>query len=200
MHSIEIVEEASGRLAEVASIPIGFRVEAMLDVVLQEHGLGGIVLVERRLAEPFDKDYDTVREEGPATWSKRFDVSRWGLLVACAGTRWIGSAVLAFATSGVLMLEGRNDLAVLWDLRVRPEYRGRGVGHRLFNAAEVWALTRRCRQLKIETQNTNVVACRFYVRNGCELGAIHRHAYSALPDEVQLLWYKELVHQEKHHS
>jgi hypothetical protein len=58
------------------------------------------------------------------------------------------------------MLNGRNDLAVLWDVRVHPEYRGRGVGHRLFTAAAEWARTRDCRVLKIETQNINAPACR----------------------------------------
>ena len=38
----------------------------------------------------------------------------------------------------------------------------------------------------------NVAACRFYASLGCELGAINRFAYPSLPDEVQLLWYREL--------
>jgi GNAT superfamily N-acetyltransferase len=33
------------------------------------------------------------------------------------------------------MLEGRDDLAVLWALRVHPDYRSEGVGHQLFKAA-----------------------------------------------------------------
>lgn len=35
-------------------------------------------------------------------------------------------------------------------------------------------------------------ACRFYARQGCTLGALHRYAYPTLPDEAQLLWYKPL--------
>ena len=35
-------------------------------------------------------------------------------------------------------------------------------------------------------------ACRFYAKQGCELAAIHRFAYPELPNEVQLLWYKDL--------
>ena len=46
--------------------------------------------------------------------------------------------------------------------------------------------------MKVETQNVNVPACRFYARQGCVLGAINRFAYPDLPDEVQLLWYKTL--------
>jgi len=46
--------------------------------------------------------------------------------------------------------------------------------------------------MNVETQNVNVPACRFYVSQGCYLGAIRRFAYAELPDEVQLLWYRDL--------
>ena len=91
------------------------------------------------------------------------------------------------------MLEGRRDLAVLWDIRVDPQTRGLGVGSALFRAAERWARTRGCRTLKIETQNTNVPACTFYARQGCILKEIKRSAYPQLPDEIQMLWYKTLA-------
>jgi len=90
------------------------------------------------------------------------------------------------------MLEGRADLACLWDLRVHPDYRGKGVGHQLYNRAIAWARERQCRQLKVETQNINVPACRFYARQGCELGGINRYAYGAVLDEIQLLWYQDV--------
>ena len=90
------------------------------------------------------------------------------------------------------MLEGRRDLAVLWDIRIFPDARGHGVGSALFERVEAWAQFHGCRQLKIETQNTNVPACRFYERQGCQLRAIHRAAYPQLPQEIQLLWYKDL--------
>ena len=50
-------------------------------------------------------------------------------------------------------------------------------------------------QLKAETQNVNVAACRFYAAMGCRLGAIHRFAYAGQPHvagEVMLLWYLDL--------
>jgi GNAT superfamily N-acetyltransferase len=100
--------------------------------------------------------------------------------------------VVAFDTPTVEMLEGRRDLAVLWDIRVAPEARGQGVGAALFGAAAAWAAARGCRQLKVETQNVNVPACRFYASQGCVLAAIHRFAYPGLPHEVQLLWYRDL--------
>ena len=52
---------------------------------------------------------------------------------------------------------------------------------------------RRGGRLKVETQNINVPACRFYEAQGCILRAIDRCAYPQLPNEVRMLWYKDLV-------
>jgi GNAT superfamily N-acetyltransferase len=189
---MEIAEESIVAAAELAHVPIAFEVERVFDVSAPHGGLGGLILSERRLDVPYLKDYDTLEGESPTRWAERFDVSNWGLIGAHSNGVRLGGAVVAFDTEGIKMLEGRRDLAVLWDIRVSPEARGRGVGSALFRAAEAWAAARGCRQLKIETQNINVPACRFYARQGCVLGAINRFAYPELPDEVQLLWYKFL--------
>ncbi|HSU17733.1 MAG TPA: GNAT family N-acetyltransferase [Longimicrobium sp.] len=190
--NIDIADEGFGAIAEYARVPIAFEVRAVLDVVARDGGLGGLLLAERSVDAPYLKNYDAL-DGGPAGWAARFDVSSWGLLVARSGRRVIGGAAIAFDTAGVEMLEGRRDLAVLWDLRVAPEARGRGAGSALFRAAEAWAAARGCRRMKIETQNVNVPACRFYAARGCVLGAIHRFAYPGLPHEAQLLWYRELA-------
>ena len=189
---IDVREEPISALGEHGRISIAFRVDRVLEVSLPGAGLGGIVLAERRVAEPYVKDYDADDGEGPTRWAHRFDVSNWGLISAHMAQTRVGGAVLAFDTPGLDMLEGRMDLAVLWDLRVQPEWRGRGVGRRLFEAAERWASARGCRQLKVETQNVNVAACEFYARRGCVLGAVDRFAYPTLPHEAQLLWYRDL--------
>jgi ribosomal protein S18 acetylase RimI-like enzyme len=62
----------------------------------------------------------------------------------------------------------------------------------LFAAAAAWAQSRGCGELKVETQNTNVPACRFYEKHKCELRQVNRNAYPSLPAEIQLLWYKNL--------
>jgi ribosomal protein S18 acetylase RimI-like enzyme len=189
---IEIRQEAVRALPEYAQVAMTFTVETRLELSLVDHGLGGFVLTERQVAAPYLKDYDTAGEGGPLRWSLDFDVSRWGLIAAHDGETRVGGVVIAFDTPGVMMLEGRRDLAVIWDIRVADGVRRQGVGSRLFRAAEAWAAARGCRQIKVETQNINVPACRFYQRQGCTLGAINRFAYPDLPDEVQLLWYKDL--------
>lgn len=190
---VEVREEPITALAEYAAIPIVYEVAAVFDVAEREGGAGGFVLTERALDASYVKDYDAIEGEGPARWAERFDMSNWGLLAARVGGRRVGGATVAFDTPGLDMLEGRRDLAVLWDIRVSPDSRGMGVGSALFRAAEAWAGARGCRRLKVETQNVNVPACRFYTRRGCVLGAVDRSAYPGLPGEIQLMWYKDLT-------
>ena len=190
--TIEIAEEPMTALPEYARVPIVFTVDRVLDVTARGDDPAAFELSERRLAVPYEKDYDACNGEGPLQWARRFDLSNWALLTARAATRIVGGAAVAFDTPGLTMLEGRRDLAVLWDIRVSPEARRQGVGSELFERAEEWARRHGCRQLKVETQNTNVRACRFYERQGCQLRAVHHAIYLELPDEIQLLWYKDL--------
>ena len=178
-------------LEQYARIRMSFEVSRVFDVEVVGPGFGGFALVERRLETPYLKDYDAI--ESPREWSRYFDMTNWGFFAARSEGARVGGAAIAFDTEGVTMLENRRDLAVLWDIRVDGEARGQGVGTALFQAAENWARARGCRQLKVETQNINVPACRFYAKQGCVLGAIHRFAYPELPDEAQLLWYKHLM-------
>ena len=190
---IDVVEDLTLDLVEYARIPIAYEVRQIFEVVATASGLGGLTIVERSLEKPYLKDYDAVAGEGPLTWPRRFDLSKWRLLVARMGDRRVGGAAVVLAAPDVEMLEGRSDLSLIWDIRVTPELRGRGVGSALFRSAEEWSRSRSARWLKVETQNINVPACRFYARQGCELGAINRFAYRDLPDEVQFLWYKDLA-------
>ncbi len=190
--AIEIIQETSTALVDYSSISIAFQVSEIVEVAELSTSSGGFSMSERALTLPYVKDYDAIAGEGPCQWPLHFDVSKWGLFAARLGDQRLGGAAVAFDTPGLDMLEGRCDLAVLWDIRVAPEVRGRGIGALLFRAAEGWARARGCRAIKIETQNTNAPACRFYARQGCILAAIRPFAYPQFPNEVQMLWQKEL--------
>jgi GNAT superfamily N-acetyltransferase len=189
---IEILQEGFDHLPAYGQIPIAFEVRSILDLTVADGGLGGLSLRERELTSPYAKDYDGIDGNRPCEWGRRFDMANWTLLSAWVDERRAGGIVIACKTQELDVLERRQDLAVIWDLRVAPDLRGRGVGRALFAAAEAWAKANACKQLKVETQNVNVAACRFYVRQGCTLGAIYRFAYPLLPEETQLLWYKDL--------
>lgn len=191
---IEVTGISSAALAEYVRIPIAFKVDTVLDIAADPGDSTRFTFSERRVETPYLKDYDAITDN-PADWTRRFDTSKWGLIRARIDGQCVGAAAIAYDTPGLDMLEGRSDLAVLWDIRVLPASRRRGAGAALLGAAEIWALARGCRQLKVETQNINVAACRFYERHGCVLRAAHGGAYPECPEEIQLLWYKELAEQ-----
>jgi GNAT superfamily N-acetyltransferase len=189
---INIVEIGPDRLGEYCLVSNRFEVRSWLRVELVKGGLGGVLLGEEPVEEHYVKDYDSSGEL-PSDWPKQFDVTKWGFFLAMDGNTTVGGATVAFDTAGVFMLETRRDLSVLWDIRVCPD--ARGVGIPLFRYAAEWSRKRGCRQMKVETQNINLPACRFYQRMGCQLGEIRRFGYAAIPavaHEVMLCWYLEL--------
>ena len=190
--NIKIIEETPEILPEYEKVSIAFSVETLFRVELVEKGLSGVKLFEEKLENPYIKDYDTYAEDKPTNWAKRFDLSNWTFFSAFDDDRRIGGAAMAWKTPEVFMLEEREDLACLWDLRVAPEYRGKKIGQQLFAYSLDWARGKGCRLFKVETQNTNVPACRFYVSQGCHLGAFNLHAYPENLNEVQLIWYRNL--------
>lgn len=189
---VVISEDPNPNLAEYATIPIHFQVRLVFDVSAPADEGGELLLVERNLDTPYLKNYDAIDGEHPSQWSTRFNLSNWGFLAADEAGRRVGEAVVAFNAAGLDMLKGRADIAVMWDLRVAPKAREQGVGSALFRAAETWTRARNCRELIVETQNTNVPACRFYQRQGCVLVAANRLAYPGFPNEIQLIWQKAL--------
>jgi len=187
---IAIQEIEVARVSDIAAIPCAFAVERIFDVVQSTER--GLDLVERKAEAPFIKDYDGIAGNRPAEWADEFDLSNWGLLMALESALPVGSALIAFDTPGLDMLEARRDLAVIWDLRVRPEKRGQGIGARLIRGAESWALARDCREIRVETQNINIAACRCYARAGFHLLQANAGFYPDHPDEIQLIWTKAL--------
>jgi GNAT superfamily N-acetyltransferase len=188
----DVREEDPWSLAEYASVPIAFEVRRVLNATPRADG-AGFLLAVRDLGLPYRKDYDAGVDASPASLSARFDVSRWGIFAARRAGRRVGGAILAFDTPGLDMLEGRRDLAVVWDLRVAPADRGSGIGTALWRAAEAWASTRGCRRIRVETQDVNEPACRFYARRGCALVAVRPGAYADRPEETQFLFERDLA-------
>jgi GNAT superfamily N-acetyltransferase len=159
---VEIQEESVAWLDEHARISIAFKVQSALALTIVNHGLGGLRLDERQLNAPYVKDYDRLPNCHPSEWSTQFDVANWGFFSATSEGAAVGGAVVAWTSPSLEILEGRTDLGVIWDVRVSPAMRRRGIAAQLFDVAERWARARGCRQLKVETQNINVAACRFY--------------------------------------
>lgn len=195
----DVVDVSAAALSEYGRVSIAFEVKRVAEIqerASAREGEARFALTERAIAHPYTKDYDSVLGDAPSAWAGRFDLSRWRFFLARTNGRAVGAAAVAFDTPAVEMLEGRRDLAVLWDIRVSPDARRHGVGAALIGAAERWAAANGCRELKVETQNINVPACRFYALQGFTLRTVNRGAYPDLGHEMQLLWYKDLTPRE----
>ncbi|HWV11555.1 MAG TPA: GNAT family N-acetyltransferase [Pseudomonas sp.] len=92
----------------------------------------------------------------------------------------------------LLASEDWNRYGLVDDFAVDRGFRGTGLATQLMDHAIAWAKTRGLPGLRLETQSNNVPACRFYRRQGFELGGFDRYIYSALEqprNEVALFWY-----------
>jgi ribosomal protein S18 acetylase RimI-like enzyme len=188
---IEITAEPPDSLSDYATISIGFTVSSRLRIDGIESGLGGIRLMEEKVNPPYLKDYDSLGE-GPLNWPKQWDLSNWAFFIARENGTPVGACAVAWRTPKLRALEESDDLAVLWDLRVNCERRRQGIARQLVDQAASWAKQRQCRMIKVETQNNNVAACRFYAACRFRVCGIQPGAYPEFPDEVMLLWSLDL--------
>ncbi|MCL2194788.1 MAG: GNAT family N-acetyltransferase [Oscillospiraceae bacterium] len=176
-------------------VPQRLMVHSVYQLERPNRGLGGIHLVEAPVSTPWLKDFCVGEDESVSRWKDRWDLANWAFFMAFDGDKPVGAATIASRTEGVNMLEGRDGLAVLWDLRVHDDHKQQGIGQMLFDMAKGWSRAQDLAQLKIECQNTNVPAVNFYHKQGGTLGKIDEYAYYTQPEyrhETQLIWYLSL--------
>jgi len=182
-------------------IPMRVNVKSYYKIEKINRGLGGFTLIETPVESPYIKDFCLGDDETVARW-ERFDLSRWAFFMAFDGERPVGAATIASRDKNVNMLSGRDDLAVLWDIRVGGEpYKHQGIGQALFDMAANWSREQGLVQMKIECQSNNVPAVKFYHKQGAELCAINEYCgYGDYADynapefrhETQFIWFLDL--------
>ena len=188
MKKIKFCEIGVDKLEEYGNIPFYYETTEKYELIKINNGLDGIK-IELVNVPKFHKDFGTRTER----WKKLFDLTNWKFYAAYnENDEMIAGCTVATKTENCIMLEKRNDLAVLWDIRVSDKYKHQGIGQRLFDMAKEYAQKNGFRQLKVECQNTNPVAVKFYHKQGMVLHSINEYAYPDCPDEVQLLWYLDL--------
>lgn len=82
-----------------------------------------------------------------------------------------------------------NKNAFVDDLLVDKAHRGRGVGTKLMDAAVGWGKDNGYHGVSLETQDNNLLACRFYLKYGFKLGGIDCHVYDAFPSRGETALY-----------
>jgi len=171
---IRIVREGTERLAEYEAVPISFEVRARLSLPALKIGR----FVEDPV-DPFVKDYDASEPDRPTLLPGRLGADRLVVLSAYRNEDRVGGAILYFPS---------DDEAQLVDLRVHPSARRIGLGRRLVQSALSEVSHRGIPTLEIETQDTNVAACRFYHSLGASLVWIEPNGYPGFSDEAKLVW------------
>jgi ribosomal protein S18 acetylase RimI-like enzyme len=176
-------------LDDYDKIPMKLTVTTILKVIKLGQGLDGIQYrFEEMDVKPYIKDF--TEGESVKRWLEHFKIATWAFFMANDGENPIGGAAVVANAPEICMLDGRNDLTVLWDIRVSENYKHQGIGEHLFKMAYNWSKDNGYKKMKIESQNTNIPACRFYQKQGAELVVIDENRYGT--DEVMFLWYVNL--------
>ena len=190
--SLVIVEEPPARLADYAKVPIGFTVAELLDERAWAALTRDAPFEAVAVSPTYWKDYDSYPGSHPSAWPQLFDLSRWMILAAYDRECRVGGATVIVDDPQIELLRDCSACALLWDIRVAPYARRQGIGTALLEAVERRAGERGAGNLRVETQDINVPACRFYHAHGFRLERATPGAYPTLPNEVQLLWRKPL--------
>lgn len=86
-----------------------------------------------------------------------------------------------------------NGYAYIEDICVVQAARGQGVGSALIERAKAWARERELSGLALETQDNNLLACRFYARRGFQIGGVNTMLYRKFRqpycEETAIYWY-----------
>lgn len=86
-----------------------------------------------------------------------------------------------------------NRYAFIEDIGVSRSARRQGVGTALIYRAGEWAKKNGLQGLALETQDTNLLACRFYAKCGFTIGAVNTMLYRNFSkpwsDEIAIFWY-----------
>ena len=90
--------------------------------------------------------------------------------VAVHNNLWIGS---------IRVCKRWNNNAFIDDLSISRQFRGKGIGTTLMDAAVNWSKENNLNGVSLETQDINLLACRFYMKYGFKLGGIDCLVYTA---------------------
>ena len=176
-------------IPNLVQIRTTFTASTVLSIERSGEGIEmGWRLVEQPLPLPFTRgagyDFDAALQ----------DEIRERLAVAEQGEAYQRVADFEGRLIGLVEVEIQewNNSAQLSNLMIDADYRGQGLGRRLWHRAVDFARQSDVRAILIETQNTNVAACRFYARMGCQLSGLHEAYYAGAPgqvsDEIALFW------------
>ena len=115
-------------------------------------------------------------------WSQYINKADKALFLAYLNNECIGQ---------IRIVKDWNHFCYIENIATVKKYREHGIGKRLLDQAEEWAKKNQLIGLSLETQDDNLRACRFYVKQGFILGGVDTLKQSCNPNiATTLYWYK----------
>jgi GNAT superfamily N-acetyltransferase len=106
-----------------------------------------------------------ISRRGPAWWARMHDRGFRALVVDCDGT------LAGYATMGRSRAPGGGRAGEIYELYLRPEFQGCGLGRRLFGEGRRQLSLHGMHRLTVWALEDNSIACRFYrAMGGVEAG------------------------------
>ncbi|MBO7170195.1 MAG: GNAT family N-acetyltransferase [Clostridia bacterium] len=97
----------------------------------------------------------------------------------------------------ILLSTTWNEYVHIEDLSVAAPFRGKGVGSALLAQATAWAAEKGLCAFSAECQDNNLMASRFFAKNGFVIGGVDGALYKQIgppyTSETAVFWYKTLV-------
>lgn len=186
------------RPLSIAELPklVEIRPRYVTNTVIAVHRTGsfpnfGWQLQEVPIDPPYDKGdlYDFSADTQAFIQTRMEQPADAYTMVAELGGRFVGMLDMEF--------QRWNNTAFIWNLMIDQDFRRQGLGQRFWQLAVECANRWRVRAITLETQHTNVAACYFYLRMGCQLIGLNEALYANLPPapeagrgnpEVALFW------------
>lgn len=186
---IEVRNETASSLPEYDLLSANISVTHVYEVLERPEEPPTLLL--KPLPKPAWLHYDQLSRP-PSLWPTLWDTDGWRFIGIFADGQRAGCATIACGAKQLALRDGRSDVALLWDMRVAPQYRRRGLGTVLLRAVVSALKHEEVTKLKIRTQNTNVAACCLYARAGCRLVGAEPNSYRGDASELDLIWLLDL--------
>lgn len=157
----------TGLLADILS---GYASAQRYRVTLQESDTETLIrLTLETLPRPYIKDFHG--EITSEDLQRYTGIAAQGLsILALEGSQPVGI--------GIAGAEAWNRTLWIWEFHVLPPYQGQGIGLRMMDALAENGRGAGMRTMRVETQNTNVPAIRFYRRAGFHIESVDTSFYT----------------------
>lgn len=130
----------------------------------------------------YESGWETVFPDDQLQWEEYIGSKEKVVFLAFHAEECIGQ---------IRLVKDWNRFAYIENIAVCKSFRKSGIGRLLLEAAERWAQDKSLIGLSLEAQNDNVIACRFYEKEGFMLGGADTLKQHANPNiDITLYWYK----------